>query len=39
MKVTIMEHVVGYMLKVLKSAKEITYYKNEFNAITHGDYS
>jgi hypothetical protein len=39
MKVTIMEHVVGYMLKVLKSAKEITDYKNEFNAIRHGDYA
>jgi hypothetical protein len=38
MKITIMEHVVGYMLKVLKSGKEITDYKDEFNAIRHGDY-
>lgn len=38
MKITIMEHVVGFMLKVLKSGKEITNYKEEFNAIRHGDY-
>jgi len=29
---------VAYMLKVLKSGKQITSYKNEFNAIRHGDY-
>ena len=38
MKITIMEHVVGYMLKVLKSGKAITNYKGEFDAIRHGDY-
>jgi hypothetical protein len=26
------------MLKILKSGKEVTSYKNEFNAIKHGDY-
>lgn len=30
--------VVGYMLKVIKSGKKITKFKNEFNAIKHGDY-
>lgn len=30
--------VVGYMLKVLKSGKEISEYKKEFNAIRHGDF-
>ena len=30
--------VVGYMLKVLKSGKEIQDYKKEFDAIRHGDY-
>jgi hypothetical protein len=29
---------VGYMLKVLKSKKKITAYKDEFDAIRHGDY-
>ncbi len=29
---------VGYMLKVLKSKQKICEYKNEFNAIKHGDY-
>jgi hypothetical protein len=29
---------VGYMLKVLKNQQRITEYKNEFNAIKHGDY-
>lgn len=29
---------VGYMLKVLKAKKIITFYKNEFDAIRHGDY-
>jgi hypothetical protein len=32
------EIAVGYMLKVLKNRKKITEYKNEFNAIKHGDY-
>jgi len=32
------EIAVGYMLKVLKDRKKITEYKNEFNAIKHGDY-
>ena len=30
--------VVGYMLKVIKSKALIIKYKNEFNAIKHGDY-
>ena len=34
----IYDFVVGYMLKVLKSKAEITKYKEEFNAIRHGDY-
>jgi hypothetical protein len=34
----IIEVVIGYMLKVWKSQKKITKYKNEFNAIRHGDY-
>lgn len=29
---------VGYMLKVLKSETPVTEYKNEFDAIRHGDY-
>jgi len=29
---------VAYMLKVLKSGKQITTYNNEFKAIRHGDY-
>jgi hypothetical protein len=32
------EVAVGYMLKVLKNQQRITEYKNEFNAIKHGDY-
>lgn len=34
----IIEHTVGYMLKVLKSGKKISAFKAEFNAIKHGDY-
>lgn len=34
----IIEVVIGYMLKVWKSQKKITKFKNEFNAIRHGDY-
>jgi hypothetical protein len=34
----IYDFVVGYMLKVIKSKAKITKYKNEFNAIKHGDY-
>lgn len=29
---------IGYMLKVLKSGKSITIFKEKFNAIKHGDY-
>lgn len=29
---------VGYILKVLKHKRKIAFYKNEFNAIKHGDY-
>jgi hypothetical protein len=32
------EVAVGYMFKVLKNQQRITEYKNEFNAIKHGDY-
>jgi hypothetical protein len=32
------EVAVGYMLKVLKSKQKIFEFKNEFNAIKHGDY-
>lgn len=32
------EVAVGFMLKVLKNQQRITVYKNEFNAIKHGDY-
>jgi hypothetical protein len=32
------EQAVGYMLKVIRSEKEITKFKDEFNAIKHGDY-
>ena len=39
MKITIMENVVGYVLKVIKSGRRITNYKDEFNAIKHGDYA
>jgi hypothetical protein len=34
----IIEVVIGYMLKVWKSKKEIIKYKSEFNAIRHGNY-
>ena len=34
----IYDFVVGYMLKVIKSKAKITKYKEEFNAIKHGDY-
>ena len=34
----IIENVVGYMLKVTKLALPITKYKNEFDAIRHGNY-
>ena len=29
--------IVGYMLKVIYSAAKITNFKDEFNAIKHGD--
>ena len=32
------EVAVGYMLKVLKTNQKITEFKDEFNAIKHGDY-
>ena len=32
------EVVVGYMLKVLKTNQKLTEFKEEFNAIKHGDY-
>jgi hypothetical protein len=32
------DYTVGYMLKVLKSGRRIWLYKDEFNAIKHGDY-
>lgn len=34
----IIEVVIGYMLKVWKAQKKIIKYKDEFNAIRHGDY-
>ena len=34
----VIEHTVGYMLKVLKSGIKISAYKAEFDAIRHGDY-
>ncbi|WP_396145689.1 hypothetical protein [Flavobacterium sp.] len=34
----IIEVVIGYMLKVWKAQKKIIKFKNEFNAIRHGDY-
>lgn len=34
----VIEHTVGYMLKVLKSRKKISAFKAEFDAIRHGDY-
>ena len=36
--ILIIEVAVGYALKVLNNQKRITEYKNEFNAIKHGDY-
>ena len=39
MKRLIISAVVGYMLKVLKSQKEISNGKKEFDAIRHGDYA
>jgi hypothetical protein len=35
----IIEATVGYMLKVLKNGFDTTPFKNEFNAIRHGDYA
>lgn len=37
-RMLIIEYVVGYMLKVLKSKKKINDFNKEFNAIRHGDY-
>jgi hypothetical protein len=37
-KILIIEIAVGYMLKVIKSGKVITKFKEEFAAIRHGDY-
>ena len=37
-EILIYDVVVGYMLKVIKSGTKITKFKNEFNAIKHGDY-
>jgi hypothetical protein len=37
-KILIIEIAVGYMLKVIRSGKEITNFKEEFAAIRHGDY-
>jgi len=36
--ILLIEHTVGYMLKVLKSGRKIGLYKDEFNSIRHGDY-
>jgi hypothetical protein len=36
--ILVIEHTVGYMLKVIKSGIKISAYKDEFNAIHHGDY-
>jgi len=38
MKKLIIGHVVGYMLKIMKSGIEINKFKNEFAAIRHGNY-
>ncbi|MFA6262106.1 MAG: hypothetical protein WC760_11595 [Bacteroidia bacterium] len=38
METLIIEPTVGYMLKVLKSGKKISKFKDEFAAIRHGDY-
>jgi hypothetical protein len=37
-KILIIEIAVGYMLKVMKSGRTITKFKDEFAAIRHGDY-
>lgn len=37
-EILIIEPAVGYMLKVLKSGKPITDFKNEFGHIRHGNY-
>ncbi|MCA6444927.1 MAG: hypothetical protein IM600_15975 [Bacteroidetes bacterium] len=37
-EILIIEPAVGYMLKVLKSGKTITHFKNEFGHIRHGNY-
>jgi hypothetical protein len=37
-EVLMIEYVVGYMLKIIKSGIKISIYKNEFDAIRHGDY-
>jgi len=34
----VVEQSIGYMFKVLKSGQKIRAYKDEFNAIKHGDY-
>jgi hypothetical protein len=34
----VIDEAVGYMLKVMRSGTAITKYKDEFNAIRHGDY-
>ncbi|MCW3075829.1 MAG: hypothetical protein JWO32_438 [Bacteroidetes bacterium] len=38
MKILVIEPTVGYMLKVMKSGKSLTKYKNEFASIRHGNY-
>lgn len=38
MSVLVIETVVGYMLKVLKTNQKLTEFKAEFNAIKHGDF-
>lgn len=37
-EILVIEPTVGYMLKVLKSGKAITHFKNEFGHIRHGNY-
>jgi hypothetical protein len=37
-EILIIEPAVGYMLKVLKSGKKITHFKDEFGHIRHGNY-
>jgi hypothetical protein len=36
--ILVVEFAVGYMLKVLKTNQKLTKFKDEFNAIKHGDY-